>query len=294
MKRLPNFNHLYYFWTIAQEGSIKKASQKLNLTQPGLSGQLKNLEDYFGKKLFDRKVRKLILNDVGKIALEYCNNIFGLAEEMEFAVNQIKPRKQTLIRIGVLPSLSSTHIHDFVVPLWKDKSVLVSVVENNLSELLYQLENRTLEIVLSDREVHKKKGIFSYRLRPRKIIAVGNESYAYARKGFPKSLDNLPMIQLTGHSQIRREIDHFLNEQNIRPKVIGEADDVTLLRLGAIRGNGVAVLPENTVNEAISQGLLCKLGELKNVKSDMWALARSDSTKINVVKKTINKFISKP
>jgi len=54
MNKRLNFNQLYYFWTIAQEGSIKKASQKLNLTPPGLSGQLKQLEDFFGKKLFER------------------------------------------------------------------------------------------------------------------------------------------------------------------------------------------------------------------------------------------------
>ena len=293
MKDLPNFNHLYYFWTIAREGSIKKASQKLNLTQPGLSGQLKNLEDYFGKKLFDRKVRKLVLNDVGKMALDYCNSIFDLAEEMEYAIKKIKPHKQTLVRVGVLPSLSSTHIHEFVVPLWKDKTVLVSVVENNLDELLFQLESKNLEIALSDREVRHKKVFNSFRLRPRNIIVVGNRNFIHVRKKFPHSLNNQPMIQLTGHSQIRGEIDRFFDDHDIRPQIIGEADDVALLRLAAIQGTGVAVLPENTANEAISQGLLIKLGVLKNVRSDMWALARADSKNIGIVEKTIKKFLSR-
>ncbi len=293
MKNLPNFNHLFYFWTIAREGSIKKASQKLNLTQPGLSGQLKNLEDYYGKKFFERKVRKLELNDVGKVALDYCNHIFGLAEEMEYAVRQIQPKKQTLIRVGVLPSLSSTHVHEFIVPLWKEKSVHVSVIASNLDELLYRLSNKTLEVVLSDREIKHKKKFVSYRLRPRKIIVVGNENFAFAKKNFPESLQNLPIIQLTEHSQIRAEIDRYLDENDIRPQIVGEADDVTLLRLAAIQGNGVAVLPENTVNEAIREGLLFKLGELKGVRSDMWALARADSKKIKIVEKTIQRFLSK-
>lgn len=293
MKNLPNFNHLYYFWIIAREGSIKKASQKLNLTQPGLSGQLKKLEEHFSRKLFDRKVRKLILNDVGRVALDYCNNIFSLAEEMEYAVKQIKPQKQTLVRVGVLPSLSATHIHEFIVPLWKDKTVLVSVVEGNLDELLFRLESKNLEIVLSDRKIQPKKNFFSFRMRPRKIIAVGNQDFAFARKNFPKSLNNLPMIQLTEHGQIRAEIDRYFARYGIRPQIIGEADDVTLLRLGAIQGNGVAVLPENTVNEAIAQGHLIKLGELKNIRSDMWALARGDSKNIKIVEKTIQRFMSK-
>ena len=293
MKNLPNFNHLFYFWTIAREGSIKKASQKLNLTQPGLSGQLKNLEEYYGKKFFDRKVRKLQLNEVGALALDYCNHIFGLAEEMENAVRQIEPRKQTLVRVGVLPSLSSTHIHEFIVPLWKDKSVHVSVFESHLDELLYRLSNKTLEVVLSDREVKRKKKFTSYRLRPRKIIAVGNEKFLHARKKFPRSLDHLPVIQLTEHSQIRAEIDRYLEDHGVRPQLVGEADDVTLLRLGAIQGNGVAILPENTVNNAIREGLLHKLGELRGVRSDMWALARGDSRNIKIVERTISRFVSK-
>ena len=219
MLHLPNINHLYYFWTIAKEGSIKKASQKLHLTQPGLSAQLKNLENYFGKKLFDRKVRKLILNDAGKIAVDYCNTIFNLTEEMKHSIRQIKPVKQTLVRVGVLPSLSSTHIHEFVVPLWKDKSLSVSVTEGSLEELLFLLESKNLEIVLSDREVpHRKKKISNFRLRPRKIIAVGSTNFSFARKNFPQSLDNLPMIQFTRHSQIRAEIDQYFADNGIRPQ----------------------------------------------------------------------------
>ncbi len=291
MINLPNINHLYYFWTIAKEGSIKKASQKLHLTQPGLSSQLKNLENYFGKKLFDRKVRKLILNNAGKVAMDYCNSIFNLTEEMKYAVQQIKPLKQRLVRVGVLPSLSSTHIHEFVVPLWKDKTISVSVMEGGLDELLFLLENKNLEIVLSDREVqHQRKRIFNFRLRPRKIIAVGNPEYSFARKNFPKSLNNLPMIQFTRHSQIRAEIDQYFADNEIRPQIIGEADDVALLRLAAIQGNAVAVLPQNTVNEALASGLLIKLGQLKDIESDMWALVREDSKNVRIVEKTIARF----
>lgn len=97
MHKLPNFNHLYYFWTIAHEGSIKKASQKLNLTQPGLSSQLKALETRFNKKLFDRKTRKLVLNDTGKIVLDYCSRIFNLSDEMELAIKQKLPKKKDCV-----------------------------------------------------------------------------------------------------------------------------------------------------------------------------------------------------
>lgn len=294
MRKLPNFNHLFYFWTIAQEGSIKKASQKLNLTQPGLSNQLKTLETRFEKKLFERKTRKLVLNDAGRIVLDYCSRIFSLADEMDLAVKQKLPQKKTFVRVGVLPSLSTTNIHEFVLPLWKDKTISVSVIENSLDELVYQLNNKNLEIVLSDRSIEKRhKKLVSHRLQPRKIIAVGSRKFIGLRKGFPQSLDNIPMIQLTQHSQIRIEIDRYLYEYNITPQIVGEADDVTLLRVGAEKGFCVSILPLNTVNESISKGHLIKLGEFKGIQSDMWAMVRADSPRMTTIDKVIKKFISK-
>ncbi len=293
MERL-NFNHLFYFWTIAREGSIKKASQKLNLTPSGLSGQLKQLEVYFGKKLFDRKVRKLVLNDAGKIAFDYCAHIFGLSDELTRAVRRSPARQQVLIRVGVLPSLSATHIHDFLLPLWKNRAVSVTVVEGILDDLVFQLESGNLEIVLSDRPMTQKRTkISSYRLKPRKIIAVAAPRFAEARKNFPRSLSGLPMLHLTRHSQIRPEIDRYFDRHQVSPQIIGEADDATLLRLGAEKGFCFTVLPENTVQDAVAKRRLIKLGELKDVNSDMWAMARSDTDRAGLIKKTIEKFRSR-
>ena len=291
MYDLPNYRHLYYFWTIAREGSIKKAGDKLNLTPSGLSEQLRLLEEYFGKRLFERKTRKLVLNDSGKMLFESCTKIFHQTEEMTLAIKQKDLSRKFRIRVGVLPSLSSSHIHEFVMPLFKDKNVSVVVIEGPLDELVYQLDNHGLEIVLSDRDVEKKyKKLKSFRLMPRKIVVVANNKFSHLKKNFPYSLTGAPILHLTRHSQIRDEIDRYFFKHKINPQIIGEADDVTLLRLGAEKGICVAVLPLNTVNEALSQGRLIKLGELKGVNSDMWAMARAESSPMGIINKTINKF----
>ena len=67
---------------------------------------------------------------------------------------------------------------------------------------------------------------------------------------------------------------------------------MALLCLAAVQGNGVAVLPQNAVKEALAHGSLVKLGQLENIKSDMWALVREDSRNIKIVEKTIARFCS--
>ena len=89
-----NYHHLYYFKTIAEEQSVSKAALKLRLGQPTLSAQLKQFEDVLGVQLFDRKHKRLILTEQGRIALQYSQNIFRLGDEMIDALNdRIKPEK---------------------------------------------------------------------------------------------------------------------------------------------------------------------------------------------------------
>ena len=77
-----NYHHLFYFKTIAEEGSVSKAAEKLRLGQPTLSSQLIQFEDNLGVKLFDRSHKKLILTEQGNIALDYAKNIFRMGSEM--------------------------------------------------------------------------------------------------------------------------------------------------------------------------------------------------------------------
>ncbi len=62
-----NYNHLLYFWTVAREGSIARASELLHITPQTISGQLKLLEETVGEPLFQRQGRGLVLTDTGQV-----------------------------------------------------------------------------------------------------------------------------------------------------------------------------------------------------------------------------------
>jgi LysR family transcriptional activator of nhaA len=66
-----NFNHLHYFWAVANEGSLTRAAERLNLSQSAVSVQIQKLERQIGHPLFDRLGKKLILTEAGQIALDY-------------------------------------------------------------------------------------------------------------------------------------------------------------------------------------------------------------------------------
>jgi DNA-binding transcriptional LysR family regulator len=77
-----NYHHLLYFWTVAREGTIARASEELRLAQPTISGQIRVLEDQLGEKLFQRSGRNLVLTDMGRVVYRYADDIFSLGREL--------------------------------------------------------------------------------------------------------------------------------------------------------------------------------------------------------------------
>ena len=77
-----NYHHLLYFWTVAREGGVSRAAEKLRLSQPTISAQLRLLEDSFGEQLFTRQGRSLVLTEVGQVVFRYADEIFSLGREL--------------------------------------------------------------------------------------------------------------------------------------------------------------------------------------------------------------------
>ncbi|MCB1693995.1 MAG: LysR family transcriptional regulator, partial [Pseudomonadales bacterium] len=77
-----NYHHLLYFWVVAKEGTVAAASEKLMLAQPTISGQIRELENALGQKLFRRRGRYLALTDAGRMVYRYADGIFALGREL--------------------------------------------------------------------------------------------------------------------------------------------------------------------------------------------------------------------
>ena len=81
-----NYHHLRYFWTVAREGGLRRAAEKLHVSPPSISAQVRELEEALGEKLFRRSGRGNVLTDAGQVALRYADEIFSLGREMADAI----------------------------------------------------------------------------------------------------------------------------------------------------------------------------------------------------------------
>ena len=118
-----NYSHLLYFWTVARDGSIAKATEVLHLTPQTISGQLKLLEESIGGPLFNRVGRRLELTDLGKLVFDYADKIFSLGGELtEIVKGQLSVAPSTL-SVGITDTLPKLIAHRMIEPAlrWRNR-----------------------------------------------------------------------------------------------------------------------------------------------------------------------------
>src|ERR1041385_5013189 len=146
-----NYHHLYYFWTVAREGSISKATVVLGLAQPTISAQIKVFETAMGEKLFEREGRRLTLTETGRIVFRYAEEIFALGREMMDSVRDGKAGRPVRLDVGVSQVIPMLLVEVLLRPAraaWNDIHLVCR--EGRLPELLAALSLHEVDVVLAE------------------------------------------------------------------------------------------------------------------------------------------------
>ncbi len=276
MDRL-NFNHLYYFYIVANEGSIKGASEKLHVSQPTISDQLKLLEEHFGCKLFDRRNRSLFLTDEGKLALKYSQKIFDMGTELTFRLrNKIELPKKSL-DIGITHFMSHYFLYESIIPLFGQEEISVNVKENERHLLLADLEEEKIDMMFTDSKDGISTNMDAYRVGVNKTFAIAHKKYKNHKKDFPESLSSIPFFNYTNETFLKYEIELFFSKNVVSPSVIGEGDDVDLFQAVTEQGLAFTIVPE------VAKNRICKnnndvivLGELEELQTSVWGIIKKN------------------
>jgi LysR family transcriptional activator of nhaA len=249
-----NYNHLYYFWMVAREGSIVAASRVLHVSQPTISGQIRLLEHNLGTNLFERVGRGLALTDPGRIAYRYADEIFANGRELLDALRRGDRKRPLRLAVGVAHVVPKLIAHQLLRPSRElDVPVRLTCIEDRPEKLAAELTVREIDVVLSDTPVTRQTGV---RLRNDLLLECGLSFFAnrddareLARE-FPGSLDGAPFLLPVHGSAVRRPLDLWFEERGVRPQVVAEFDDSALLKVFGGAGDGVFCAP-SVIEEAV-------------------------------------------
>jgi LysR family transcriptional activator of nhaA len=272
-----NYHHLLYFWVVAREGSVTRASEQLGLAQPTVSGQLKALEDSLGEKLFARVGRRLVLTDVGRVVYRYAEEIFSLGRELQDTLKDRPTGRPVRLTVGVADAVPKLVAYRLLLPaLSLPEPVHVTCREDRPERLLAELGVHALDLVLSDAPV--APGImvkaYSHLLGETEVAFFGTEPLAAAhRRGFPHSLDGAPLLLPTENTSLRRSIEQWLDHERIRPRIVGEFEDSALLKVFGQAGKGLFPAPAVIEAEVRGQYDVRLVGRVPGVKERFYAIS---------------------
>jgi LysR family transcriptional regulator, transcriptional activator of nhaA len=271
-----NYHHLRYFWTVAKEGSLRAAAERLHVSQPSISAQLGQLEAFLGQPLFRRSGRGLQLTDTGRLVLEYAEEIFSTGREMLDAVRNATKVRSTVFHVGITDSLPKLVARAMLKPaLALDPPPRLICREGQFDELLPVLAGHRLDLVLSDEPAgggHRFK-VFNHPLGSCGVTFCAARPLARRlAQDFPKSLHDAPALLPTEGSSLRRALEQWFDQQAIRPKVVGEFDDAALMLFFAREGAGFLPLHSVAVADAKSTFKLAEIGDAPTCRCHFHAI----------------------
>ena len=271
-----NYHHLLYFWTVAREGSLRAASEKLNVSQPSISAQLSALEESLGERLFRRDGRGKVLTDVGQLVFGYADEIFALGRELMNAVRGSGGDRVLRLQVGVADSFPKLLANEIMQPVFRMKTTVHVVCrEGKLEDLLAQLITHRLDVVLADEPAsgNLKVRTFNQRLGTSQlaICAVGPLARKL-RRGFPKSLNHAPALLPASNSSAGRTIVKWFASVGVQPRVLAEFEDLALMKAVASDGKGFVALPAALLDEARRHYGFHEIGRAKTAEETFYAI----------------------
>ena len=272
-----NYKHLHYFWVVAREGGVARASARLHLTPQTISGQLSLLEEYLGTELFTRVGRNLELTAHGRLVSSYADEIFSLGGELEEVIHQLPVGRPQLFRVGVVDMVSKSIAHRVLAPALKMPEPMRMICrEGSLDTLLVELTVHRLDLVLADRPIPptiSTRG-FSHKLGECGVSFFATKDLLEKLKGdFPDCLNGAPMLLPGSGNQLRSGIDQWLDKHRIRPRMIAEFDDSALMKTFGQKGAGVFAAPAAVAEEVEQQYQVTAIGRVDEVKEHFYAIS---------------------
>jgi LysR family transcriptional activator of nhaA len=272
-----NYHHLLYFWVVAKEGSIVRASEELRLAHPTISGQIHRLEEELGEKLFSRRGRRLVLTEAGRIAFRYADEIFSLGREFVDTLKGRAPGRSMRLVVGIADVLPPSLVRRFLEPALRiDRAIrIVCRGDKSVEEFVAELALHRVDVVIADGPA-TGTGVraFNHLLGEcgTTFFAAGKLAAA-TRKKFPTSLDGAPFLLPGAPSSVHRALEQWFDAQKIRPRIVGEFDDSALAKDFGNEGMGVFAAPSVIEAEVMEHYRVKVVGRSDEVRQQFYAIS---------------------
>ena len=250
---------LHVFYSVARLLSFTKAADTLHMTQPAVTFQVRQLEEYFNTRLFDRTHNKISLTEAGKRVYVYAEKIFHLYDEMENSVRELTGEISGVLILG-----ASTTVAEYMLPALlgdfkaKYPDVNIRLKVSNTDGIVSMVENNIIDLGVVEAPV-LNKNLAVEQCRTDRLVAIappGHELTKYDTVPV-KALLDYPFICREEGSGTREVINDYLRQAGVDParmNVIMELGSLEALKGAVEAGIGVSIVSRATLAKEIKLG----------------------------------------
>ncbi len=172
--------HLRSFHAVAQHGSFTRAAEMLNISQPTLSGQVKELEQRYGTKLFVRHGRRIELTDIGKSAFSITRLIFRHEQEVEQLLQSERALTSGQLRVGAVAPYIATPLLAQFQRLYP--GIRISIQYGNSEQLMAWLVSRRCDLAFMPNVPPEARHLYSIPLTPDRLVVFVSKEHDWSEK----------------------------------------------------------------------------------------------------------------
>lgn len=239
--------HLRYFVVVAEEQNVTRAAERLHLSQPPLSRQIRDLEDELGVELFKRTAKSLALTDAGKVFLGEARAVLVRADQAVDAARAAAKNCQGKLRVGYAPSLTAKFLPQALREFGaKYPRVQVALHDLSTEECRVRLTARKLDLALTIEPPGAVKGLVFEKVIAHEVFCAVGRTHPLARKKQVrlKDIADEPFVIYAEeeYPEYVAWLRKVCRAAGFRPNITGEYDGATGLITAVESGAGIALV----------------------------------------------------
>jgi LysR family cyn operon transcriptional activator len=294
--------HLRYFLAVAEAGSFSRAADRLGISQPSVSQQMRDLEAGLRVALFQRRGKRILLTPRGLIFQEHARAILRQLENFLQELNSEPGELRGALRLGVVPILN--------VPLVPHLMGLFAANHPGISIIVEEISSTEIETALEEGRMDVGLGFVTRhspnlryeRLCKDEFALIVSETHPWSkRRIIPFSeLHHQRLLQLPDSFVMRRMTDEICRNHQVRPRTVAEINAIETLLRALAPLQAAALMPKIALRGREALQLKAIRLEGKNLGLEIGLLRLSDSAAnsavaafTNLVKAVVPKLIKK-
>ncbi len=276
-----SLHKLDVFVTVAEEGSISRAAERLYLTQAAVSQHIHDLEAGLGVVLFERHAQGVRLSPAGERLLGYARQILWLVATAESELTQVSNLKEGEVRLGVTPGAAAHLLTEWLLAFRGRFPHLKATVYTEITPVLVDsVLKRQLDLALVEGEVEPEPHLHVAELRDTYLVVVvgANHRLAGQKSISIYELARQPFLVRQRGSHTHEWVLGLFSRFGLTPHIVAEFNDPHALCQAIIHGLGVSILPACLVRDEEQRGRvsLLTLEEAPDLRRALKVLWRTD------------------